>query len=715
MNVLENNRDMDDTAKVTRRLERLLVKLEKIVNDSPIKQFLDLTIDDLSLCKNCLTERSRSLLLRAQSEDEYALLKDLLASNQINEFDIKIDDDRLSHLRIDNSVEMYIKFVNSEGVYESKRLDLVPGSVQTIGRNKQKCSLAVDKYLTLISGIHAEVKINSQNDTFLRDLGSLNGTFVNNKKCQQNQWIQFTANDEITLGAHAPMNGSASLNVINNRNTKYIECPDVSHYSIAVTTALLLLSDSDHESVLKLIEYLLSSCSASNFIVVVNCSILTAGNDHVSELSSYIAELSPMISFFPLYLSPFVPSDGTTMLVPAAQPEYDECINVIRGSSNDQDWLNSISRSIYWITSSLHKLYEETLDAHLENERSMNTNSDDPKLTKVQGAANSFGSDFVSRYDNFIETLKSSLEEGKETFLDEYSPNALRRSVDRELSGLTQIRKRNGNKLIIYLAQHKNEPDTEYLHNHMLDWCHGHLMNWCTSTLDAVLLGKENDSDSLKGLYSEAFQSTEKNVYIANDEKQSTTPNLSFDLSKILQTDVAPPVTSTYILFPNFPGYIWKQLRSQVLASVGIISIIAGLFNFDNVKKEALPIILPLILILMFFTYNSELDQKCEESLGKLKKEVRNYYITYMKIRIDEIRSYLLAEIVQHKELFKGRLATSSNISSHQKSTVDIGSDGLLSADSDHKLTRIDIKKMSRQLDALTQIMEDIHKSNINN
>ena len=699
--------------RAVRELQKQYEKVKKIVDDSPIASSLSLIQDELTLCMESLNSQSRSLLLLAKSADEISLLRNLLEANEIDQFQLALESNDARPSTPKSYSEIALSFQSPKGELLKKTIDPKPGSSLVIGRNDQKSSVVVDRDLTLISGVHAEIRFGSHLELSLRDLGSLNGTFVNQVKCKPTQWIDISIGDTVTFGAQHEQPGTASL-VLQSEEKHVQSESSQSPYSVAVTTGLLLLSDDDPDSSLQSVKAALTASSASTLIVVLDRSSTKASDKDLSRLGAKLARTGDSVHFFPIYLTPFVPDGDSTLLIPEAQPEYESFLSQIRSSHDETFFLSSLARSLSKVASQVRQQYEVAIKAHTEDQSPDLGVSNEPSSTRGGGSASSKpSSDLINRYDGLIQILKNSLADKKAEFLDDYSPNSLTRSLDQELSELSQSRVRKEDMVRIALQPPITHQGSESLHEYMLSYCHQLLGEWSQSVLEIVLDGKV-DGDSISKLYLEASHKDQENDAATTYAQSSTRPDIRLDITKILSAEIAPPVTFTLIRFPGFLGYIFKNLRGQIMSIGGTIVIVGGMLTpqiRDSLKETVLPALLPVIGVLTWLAYRRELNQKSQDSLDKLKKDVRSYYVVYTKNRLEKVTSGLLDLLIRDKESFKIRLAAPVKKALPEVEQVEAAQPSGDSGDLPVELNRAALSKMSRQIDVLAKIIDDLDQS----
>jgi len=704
---------MDANPRAIRELQRQYEKVRKIVDDSPIASSLSLIQDELALCMGSLSSQSRSLLLLAKSEDEISLLRNLLEVNQIDQFQLALEPNDACTSTQKSYSEITLSFQGTQGQLLTKTIDPKPGASFVIGRNEQQSSVVVDRDLTLISGVHAELRFGSHSELSIRDLGSLNGTFVNQLKCKPSQWIEISCADKVIFGAQHEQPGTASL--ILKSDEKHV--PSESHespYSVAVTTGLLLLSDDDLESCAQSVKAALLASSASTLIVVLDRSSTKASDKDLARLGAKLSRIGDSVHFFPIFLSPLIPDGDSTLLIPEAQPEYESFLAQIKSSHDETFFLSSLARSLSKVVSQVRQQYESAIKAHTE-EQSPDSGVSNELPSKRSGGSSSstVSSDLITRYDTLIQILKNSLADKKAEFLDDYSPNSLTRSLEKELSDLSQSRVRKEDMVRIALQPPITHQGSESLHEYMLSYCHQLLGEWSQSVLDVVLDGTV-DGDSISKLYLEASHKEQESDKVTTYSQSATRPDIRLDINSILTAEIAPPVTFTLIRFPGFLGYIFKNLRGQIMSIGGTIVIVGGMLTpqiRDSLKETVLPALLPVIGVLTWLAYRRELNQKSQDSLEKLKKDVRSYYVVYIKNRLEKVTTGLLDLLMRDREKFKIRLAAPVKkvVPENEQGKVVQPSDD--SGNPPIELNRASLSKMTRQIDALAKINDDLEKS----
>jgi len=114
---------------------------------------------------------------------------------------------------------------------------------------------------------------------------------------------------------------------------------------------------------------------------------------------------------------------------------------------------------------------------------------------------------------------------------------------------------------------------------------------------------------------------------------------------------------------------------------------------------------------LTWLAYRRELNQKSQDSLDKLKKDVRSYYVVYIKNRLEKVTSGLLDLLIRDKESFKIRLVAPVKKALPEVKQLEAAQPSSDSGDVPVELNRAALSKMSRQIDALAKIIDDLDQS----
>lgn len=704
---------MDVSHRAFRELRRNFEKVRKIIGDSPINRSLLSAQDNLTICIEAVENKTRTLLLLAESEKEISLLRDLLDKNSIKEFQIKSQNIVTKPSNDQSLPEVFVSFQVPPDEELRVKLDFHACSSFVIGRNERKSNLLIDRCLTLISGVHAEICFDSNSKLSLRDLGSLNGTYVNRIKCEPNKWIDISNKDQVVFGGAYSVPGTGTLLF---ETDGYGVKPESNEQtvSLAVTTGLLLLPNDDVESAVQCVETAVETSSASTLIVLLNRSATQSTEKQLTRLGEKLSSTKNSIYFFPVYLSPYVASNGFTLLIPEAQKEYESLIAQMRSSFDEQFLLSSMLNSLTRIVGQICKLYELAINANmLESSRNMSS-SGVGQHGKEQAASDKSAYHLITRYEGLIQVLKNSLAAKKEEFLDDYSVQSMTRSIDQELSTLSQSRKQADGLIRISLEPPVTNASSDTLHKHMLSFCHNLLSEWSNSVLESVLDNSES-SDSVSRLYLEASYAYQVDDKSGSYSKSNSRPELELNINEILNAKIAPPVTYTLIRFPGFLGYIFKNLRGQIMSIGGTIVIVGGMLTSqirDGLKEIVLPALLPVIGVLTWLAYSREMNQKSDEAIDKLKKDARTYYVAYTKSRIEKVTVALVDLLTKDKELFRNKLLTTlqeldPNCEQNSANKESADETGSLSQD----LSRADLSKMNRQLESLNKLVDELERS----
>lgn len=700
---------MDRVPRENRELERQLDKLMRIVNESPIKATLSKVQEDLADCRKTLNAQIRSLMLIASSGDQLSMLRKLVAKSNIDDIFSVIDCEASGIMKCKSDIRIHILVKSATGRVTESKVDFQPETSIVVGRHPTKSALVIDRDLTLVSGVHAELRMSANSEISLRDLGSLNGTFVNQVKSDPHQWVDISIEDHISLGGQDGILGSAVLSFSSSRINHGIEHAK-QNCSLVVTTVLLLLSNTDSNAATEDVRSVLSTSSASTVIALLNRSSTALGNMDLVSLRSELNKLGPRVFLFCIYLEPYAPEDGMTVMIPEAQPEYESLIIQLRASHEYSLFASSLSRSLSRAADCLREKYVNVVKASYGAE-STDATSLRTLPSQMKGVHTGHPlADIYSRYDTLIQELKNSLASRKAELLDDYSPHSLTRSLDQEISSLTRVRERKNDIINISLIPPSFHSGDISLHQYMILYCHSLLSAWSNSLLDSVF-DDDGVKDCISRLHKEATQLLNTEPYYHGTSEVSQRPKLYLDINMVLNAEIAPPETFAVIRYPGLLGYIFKNLRGQIMSIGGTIVIVGGMLTQqirDGLKETVLPALLPLIGVLTWLAYRQDLNHKSEEAIERLKKDLRSYYIVYVKSRLDKVASALLDLLIQDKNSFGSTLpdvVMQPTMAVQESIILDVSNYDMIPP----QLTRSAIAKMTRQIEILTKSILDLN------
>ena len=706
---------MQPRSRSTREIARQLQKLHKLASDlTTVRETADY-IHQLEYLECHIKDPSDSIAILSSSDETNAALAMLLSRAEGIQHDLTSFTERA----VDSPDAIGELVVSSwvEGeTQEIDRIQLEPHSSFILGRRPDNCRVLFSPSLSLISGVHAELRVDFDGKVEIRDLGSLNGTFLDGKRLSSNVWHHISLSDILTLGGSVHERCSAQLSFSGSANVNR-----VSYKSLPLITAsCLVIVIKDRPSALAS-DYIVNrvrNSLASSVHIVIDCYQCHAKLEGCHVLQEKLRHVTSDTDVFCFSLRPFVPDKGSTLVLPEGQSDYQSFLAGLRDCSFSQVHLQrSAKRYIGQIAKSLESEIESALSYHTHLEESASITRDCGSYRLTGGKPEDIKRDLLSRYDNAAQSIRSLLAERKAEILDDYAPNSLARSLDKELSLLAvENRRHSGDQVCVTLKAPKGNPIAAdgSVHPYMLSFCHALLKDWCNDLIVTITEG--DHKAGLKSLYSDALTEL-KGLTRVKLQSNEINPKVDIDLSSILHDNIAPPSTSLLIRSTGFLGYIFKNLRGQIMSIGGTIVIIGGMLTpqiRDGIKDTLLPALLPLIAVVTWLAYNKELCQKTEEASGKIRKDIKSYYFNYLKIMLERVATGLLSSVSAEHSRFKQKLEELAN--SHFQSATDTDE---LSANKSARVgdsrlsSKILIGRLKRHLEALNKSIQDIHQISI--
>ena len=95
-------------------------------------------------------------------------------------------------------IKMILYFLENDVKVPAQKWDITPNNLYFIGRSKKESDISLD--IKLLSRRHAELYYYNSNKILIRDLGSRNGTYLNQIRIEPLKDIYFTTNDILSFG-----------------------------------------------------------------------------------------------------------------------------------------------------------------------------------------------------------------------------------------------------------------------------------------------------------------------------------------------------------------------------------------------------------------------------------------------------------------------------------------------------------------------------------
>lgn len=697
---------MKTPSKINRDLQRQVHRLKRAIADSPLAEDLFPYGSQLDLIQDRLSKTQKSISLLSDSQESADLLSRLITDAP--SFDIQIDPCIYSagadSVEVD---ELVIHSCSLQGRSESCRIQREGSKRHRIGRNNQSCDITIDRELTLVSGVHAEVKVNTEGSLVIRDLDSLNGTYIAGKKLSSKKWHPVPLNEIIVLGATTALEGTATLTFTPKRSAN--KANEIRPLLGISPIVILIVTQQSIETVLNFCRSLPKYHLPASAILLVNRNSWDAQDQDCQIIQQKFLSVFHKTIVLPLYFSPFTRSEGGTLLIPEAQPEYDYLLETITSIINDESLatralLHSFEGVLQQILSVSEQKLELAKGSELDRSSSKSISA---SMLRSRVDLADFPNTIIAKFDQLLQSFKPIILQRKAELLDDYSPKSISRAMDTQFSSLRTVIKRVDSDLLrVSFLPPQDSLSEESFHVYLLNYCNQVLLTWANSLQESVLDGE----NGLNRIYS---QMADDNNLISSDvdDKISSSPTLVVDLSEILRSDIVPPTAFTLVRFPGFFAYILKNLRVQIMSVGGTIVIVGGMLTpqiRDIVKDTILPALLPIIAVITWMAYKKECQQKCEESLEKLKKELKSYYAVYVKSSLDKISSALVAALVDEQSQLKQKL----EILKRSKSNLSDGAKDSQMPQAEEiplkSLSTASISRLERQIESIKNMIKDV-------
>ncbi|QSJ17586.1 FHA domain-containing protein [Nostoc sp. UHCC 0702] len=534
---------------------------------------------------------------------------------------------------------------SSSNIQQPVQYELTATQTQIIGRNPSVAQLLLPDNLNLISGHHAEIQPLPEGGWQIRDLGSRNGTFINGNLQILQNWYTLKLGDQICLGSASQGLGSATLIFekpsIEDIHPSYIDVQRLLNCNIL---CLIIPDEPLSETVQRFIQLAKDAQIAKLFVVVDKPGSIA--DDVFQETFMEIENsIKRQLQEFPfeliaLLLQPFVPTSGATIITPHAQPEFEQFCDILEGLSKDKTeeiltkWATyKLNQQINYSESILIQqdaALKEKLQKDEEKFKELTQNNLKKQVEKVYKKVD-------SDRDLFFKQVKTELNQSKSGLLDEFRQSSLPYKIQQFTKQLQPTVSDQGGYRYIRLKVGSNataSKSANYVHATATELCHTELTRWAAAEWNRI--GSEYAGGGLDSLFKKSYESLN---FIPDlmlpDEGFSNSQTLS--IQTLLDVSSVEPTADLRYKQVGFWGYMFKNLRGQIITIVGTITMLGSGFIGSNAKVILIPALIPITLAMVWLSHKQEKEAKVEEVAEKLQKETANYYQSYVKGLVDRL------------------------------------------------------------------------------
>ncbi len=536
----------------------------------------------------------------------------------------------------------------SSNAQQPVQYKLTGTQTQIIGRNPSVAQLLLPDNLDLISGNHAEIQPLIGECWQIRDSGSRNGTFINGNPQKLQGWHKLKVGDQICLGSASQASGSATL-VFEKPSTEdihpaYTEAQRILNCNVL---CLVIPAQSLTEAVKRFVRLVADAKIAKLFVVVNRPGSIASDvlKETLVEIENSIKSQLHNISFelISLLLQPFVPSSGATIITPHAQPEFEQFCDSLQILSKEKteeilmEWatfkLNQQIERIESILAQQDAALKEKLQKDEERFRELSPSNLKKQAEKTYRKVD-------GERDSFFKQVKAELNQSKGGLLDEFRQSGLPFKIQKFTKQLQPAVSDRGGYRYVRLKVRTNDTasrPTNDVHATATELCHTELTQWAITEWNRIR--REYAGGGLDAFLRKSYESLNFiPELVLSDDGFSTSQVLS--IQSVLGVSSVEPTVELRYKQVGFWGYMFKNLRGQIITITGTITMLGSSFipmlPFD-VKAILILALLPFTFVMVGFSHKQEKEAKVEEVTEKLQKETASYYQSYVKGLVDRL------------------------------------------------------------------------------
>jgi FHA domain len=522
--------------------------------------------------------------------------------------------------------------------------ELSSAQTYTIGRNPHSAQVLLADSLSLVSGCHAKLQFLPNSGWQIRDLESRNGTYINGKRIKS--WERLETGNHICLGSASDDIASGILSfeyfipVVHAGNV-------VNLFDCDVMGLIVDLNQPISKSTQKFIHQAIESTVSKVFVVAVTPLNTNpeAAKSHLSDLESWVIAqpYSASVEIAHLLLQPIARNLKATILLPHAQPEFDSfcqsLITLVQGKVEPIIFQRTVTQLVEQV-----KAIEVLLN-HQQTTLLRKIQQGEAKLEEIgQSSLKDHikrSSDTVKKeMDQFFRQVKSEISQSKNDVLSENRQGSLTHKIKQVVRKLKPVAVIKGSSCHIHFQTKSGSADIHAVLNYLYQ---GELKNWTIAEWTRICT--RHNTDGLIGL----LRSSYRTLNFMPDSSLSTAlfqPPKEIKFDHILQITTVAADCKTHYKQLTFQGYLFKRLKSEVISLLSMIGMFAApvvaLVGWGfNKASFTLPII-PIVLIMMYWSYRWEKAEKLEDTVEKLQEKLADHYQKLAKDIADRLANYLI-------------------------------------------------------------------------
>ena len=626
----------------TEKFLQNMQNLQKFIGDSLLKDS-SYSSADQSLKELSETLKAGKLKLNIVSQDitQAETLQRLLVLDGKLQNSYQIKSFSLPHF-FNSKAPSPTLILQSAEVSSPISYELKVSDSQVIGRNPASAQILLPDRFSLVSGSHTEIRC-MDNEWQIRDLGSRNGTFIHDNPQKLQDWYTLKGGDCIHLGAAAQGSGSAAL-IFEISPQADADLAQVEAQKILNCNILCIVISSQllEEKIQQLLQFQGASISKIFFLVD------RPGDISIEDFKETIAKMrmedsiknqlqDTSCEFIPLLLKPFTPTSGATVITPHAQPEFESfCYNLATLSQEKAAVILTGQASVQLIQ--IVSQLELALVKQVETSREILQQNEAKYKELSQGnfkkQADKVSKKVDAERDSLFKQIRSELTQSKVNLLNEHRQSSITYKIQQFAKHLQPyVIDQNGYRYVRLTVKDSNTSAKAInaVHTAATELCHTELTRWATA--EWIRIQSEYCDGGLKSFLERSYQSLHF-IPELDFSNEGFSISQSINVQSVLNLSNVEPAVELRYKQVNLPGYMLKNLKGQVIAIAGLLTMLGGGAISGGLLA---PILFPFVAVAAWLSYTQEKEAKIEESAERLRKETISYYQSYVKGLIDRL------------------------------------------------------------------------------
>ncbi|MGI0496784.1 FHA domain-containing protein [Limnospira platensis] len=509
---------------------------------------------------------------------------------------------------------------------EIQRYPLSEHEIIQVGRHRS-CRVKIANEYHLISNRHAEIKpiVNGNIRGWeINDLNSTNGSFINNAPLENHHLL--SANESIFLGSAIPITGCICLHLQASQPVNPSMNNGASAKGLTDVDILYIIIDEEQhiESHKSAIQQAIKN-QIEHIFVILDCQKF--GDIYKSLNAEY-----PGVEVIDLSgnLAANNPGDIEAEVKQKLDKHYD-FLEKLAANQGEKLLLKRFSQNIIEKLEAIEQVLEREIEAVKQSCQQM-----EAQLSLLQ--ANDLKDDMKKALkkagdekDKFFRMLKNDLNQAKNNLLDEFRKSSLFYKIQQFTDDLKSSGVQRSAYLYVRLQAGDNPNATgHYLHLKAIHVCQTELIKWSSEEWQRI--GNFYGGDGLNGLLKRIYDILNFVPNLSWSESLFHPPE-DIDFRSILQASVIEPTFESRYKQPSLFGYLFKNLKGQVISGVGTIMLMGSLFipAGGDVKGRIVAILLPIFMVTTLISYHQDKTAKIQDNTEKLKKDMNSYYQSFIK------------------------------------------------------------------------------------